>query len=58
MLLAGEDTIRDVIAFPKNQGAQDLMLDAPAPIDEEQLRELHIEVIPPEPEEQEGRPRP
>jgi aspartyl-tRNA synthetase len=58
MLLAGEDTIRDVIAFPKNQGAQDLMLDAPAPIDEEQLRELHIEVISLEPEEQEGRAHP
>jgi aspartyl-tRNA synthetase len=49
MLLAGEDTIRDVIAFPKNQGAQDLMMGAPTPIDEEQLRELHIRVVPPKP---------
>jgi aspartyl-tRNA synthetase len=51
MLLAGEDTIRDVIAFPKNQGAQDLMLEAPASIDEEQLQELHIKVVLPEPVE-------
>jgi aspartyl-tRNA synthetase len=51
MLLAGEDTIRDVIAFPKNQGAQDLMLEAPATIDEEQLQELHIKVVLPEPVE-------
>ncbi|HET9017848.1 MAG TPA: aspartate--tRNA ligase [Thermomicrobiaceae bacterium] len=48
MLLAGEDTIRDVIAFPKNQSAQDLMLGAPSPIDLEQLRELHIRVALPE----------
>ncbi len=51
MLLAGEDTIRDVIAFPKNQGAQDLMLAAPSTIDEEQLQELHIKVQLPEPAE-------
>lgn len=51
MLLAGEDTIRDVIAFPKNQSAQDLMLAAPATIDEEQLQELHIKVKLPEPVE-------
>lgn len=50
MLLAGEETIRDVIAFPKNQGARDLMLEAPSSIDEEQLQELHIKVQLPEPE--------
>ncbi len=42
MLLAGEETIREVIAFPKNQNAVDLTLDAPSPVTEEQLRELHL----------------
>ena len=47
MLLAGTDNIRDVIAFPKTQSMQDLMLDAPSPIDPGQLEELHIQVVPP-----------
>ena len=42
MLLAGEDNIRDVIPFPKNQSAMDVMFDAPSPVSEEQLRELHL----------------
>jgi aspartyl-tRNA synthetase len=42
MLLAGEPTIREVIAFPKNQSAIDLTFNAPAPVSEEQLAELHI----------------
>ena len=42
MLLAGEETIREVIAFPKNQSATDLTLNAPSPVTEEQLAELHI----------------
>lgn len=42
MLLAGEENIREVIAFPKNQAAMDLTLDAPSPVTEEQLAELHI----------------
>ena len=42
MLLAGEETIREVIAFPKNQSAVDLTLDAPSPVSEEQLTELHL----------------
>jgi aspartyl-tRNA synthetase len=42
MLLAGEDTIREVIAFPKNQSAIDLTLNAPSPVTEEQLKELHL----------------
>ena len=42
MLLAGEETIREVIAFPKNQNAVDLTLDAPSPVSEEQLAELHL----------------
>jgi aspartyl-tRNA synthetase len=46
MLLAEEPTIREVIAFPKNQSARDLMTDAPSPVDERQLRELHIRTLP------------
>ena len=42
MLLAGEETIREVIAFPKNQSAVDLTLNAPSPVSEEQLAELHL----------------
>jgi len=42
MLLAGEETIREVIPFPKNQSAMDVMFDAPSPVPEEQLKELHL----------------
>ena len=42
MLLLGDDNIRDVIAFPKTQRASDLLSGAPAPVDSDQLRELHI----------------
>ncbi|MFC2007288.1 aspartate--tRNA ligase [Chloroflexota bacterium] len=45
MLLAGEETIREVIAFPKNQNAVDLTFRAPSPVTEEQLNELHIRLI-------------
>jgi aspartyl-tRNA synthetase len=44
MLLAGESTIREVMAFPKTQQAVDLMTSAPAPVDERQLRDLHIQI--------------
>jgi len=44
MLLSDEPNIREVIAFPKDQKARDLMLDAPAPVSTKQLAELHITV--------------
>jgi len=47
MMLAGTENIRDVIAFPKTQSHQDLMLGAPSPVDQDQLEELHIQVVPP-----------
>ncbi len=50
MLLAGERNIREVIAFPMNQRAQDLMMNAPSDVSEKQLRELHIKLnLPPAP---------
>jgi len=44
MLFADVDNIREVIAFPKTQSAIDLMMNAPSPVDEKQLRELHLQV--------------
>ncbi|MFC1557707.1 amino acid--tRNA ligase-related protein, partial [candidate division KSB1 bacterium] len=46
MIFAGVSTIRDVIAFPKSNRATCLLTDAPSPIDEEQLKELGLQVIP------------
>ena len=43
-ILGGQETIRDFIAFPKNNSGRDVMIDAPADIDEEQLKELHLKV--------------
>lgn len=48
MLLAGAPNIREVIAFPKNQAARDVMADAPSPVELEQLKELHIRIELPE----------
>jgi aspartyl-tRNA synthetase len=44
MLLASEPNIREVIAFPKNQNARDVMAEAPSPVEEVQLKELHIQL--------------
>ena len=44
MLLAGEDSIREVIAFPMNAAAEDLLTGAPSEVTEQQLREVHIKV--------------
>ncbi|SFU28549.1 aspartyl-tRNA synthetase [Pustulibacterium marinum] len=43
-ILGGQETIRDFIAFPKNNSGRDVMIDAPANIDDEQLKELHIKL--------------
>jgi aspartyl-tRNA synthetase len=43
-LLGGQETIRDFIAFPKNNSGRDVMIDAPSTIDEAQLQELHIKL--------------
>ncbi len=47
-ILSGEDNIRDVIAFPKNQQAQDLMMHAPSEVDEDQLELLHLQITHPD----------
>jgi aspartyl-tRNA synthetase len=44
MLLAGEENIREIIAFPLNSNAQNLMLGSPGEVTEQQLREVHIKI--------------
>ena len=46
MLLAGEESIREIIPFPMNKNAQDLMMDAPSAVEQKQLDELHIALVP------------
>jgi aspartyl-tRNA synthetase len=43
-ILGGQETIRDFIAFPKNNSGRDVMIDAPAPLDDEQLKELNLKL--------------
>ena len=50
MLLAGEDSIREIIPFPMNKTAQDLMMGAPSEVTQKQLDELHIALVKPEKE--------
>ena len=45
MLLAGEPNIREVVLFPMNQKAEDLMMNAPALVMDKQLKELHIRIV-------------
>jgi aspartyl-tRNA synthetase len=45
MVLAGEPNIREVIAFPKNQAARDVMADAPSLVESKQLKELHLRLV-------------
>ncbi len=45
MLLANEPNIREVIAFPMNQNAQDLLMQAPAEATAKQLKELHLQIV-------------
>jgi aspartyl-tRNA synthetase len=47
MLLAGEPNIREVVLFPMNQKAEDLMMNAPSEVSAKQLRELHIRIVDP-----------
>ena len=51
MLIAGEESIREIIPFPMNKTAQDVMMGAPAEVDPQQLKDVHIQVVMPEKEE-------
>ena len=44
MLLAGEDSIREIIPFPMNKNAQDLMMGAPSQVEQKQLEDVHIQI--------------
>jgi len=53
MLLANEPNIREVIAFPMNQKAQDLLMNAPGEVEHNQIRDLHLKIKLPKKVEQE-----
>lgn len=48
MLIAGEESIREIIPFPMNKNAQDIMMDAPAQVEQKQLDDVHIAIVMPE----------
>ena len=48
MLMAGEESIREIIPFPMNKNAQDLMMGAPSAVEDKQLKEVHIAIVNPE----------
>ncbi len=50
MLLAARDSIREIIPFPMNKNAQDVMMGAPSTVEQKQLDELHIQITAPEEE--------
>ncbi len=54
MLLTGEESIREVITFPMNKNAADLMMDAPSAVSEKQLNELHLQCVLPEENKEEN----
>jgi len=49
MLLAGVENLREIVMFPKDQQARDLMMNAPAEVDPAQLKELSLRIVPQEP---------
>ncbi len=49
MLLCGEENLREVVLFPMNQRAEDLLMGAPSEVADKQLRELHVRIVPPGP---------
>lgn len=51
MLITGDDSIREIIPFPMNKNAQDIMMGAPAAVEPKQLEEDHIAVVMPKNEE-------
>lgn len=50
MIIANESNIREVIAFPMNSKAQDLLMGAPSEVTEKQLRDVHIKLVNTQPE--------
>ena len=52
MLIAGEESIREVIPFPMNKNAMDIMMGAPSEVDPKQLEDVHIAVVLPEAKEE------